>query len=180
LALVAGLYFAAGWRYRQRRLAAAEPTSGESTLADSIAAKPRRAAEIGVDWDEAWLDPALGILANGVLLTAITWEIGDWYRAAEAIGYAPLADMQMAELATYSIVWALYAAAVVAAGFLLRYPLFRLLGLVGFLPIVGKVFLIDLASLELLPRVLAFAVLGVTLLGVSFLYQRFRTRIDAT
>jgi uncharacterized membrane protein len=74
-------------------------------------------------------------------------------------------------------VWAIYAAIVVASGFIMRYPLFRILGLAAFGPILLKVFFVDLSTLRWLPRVLALAVLGLMLLGVSMLYQRFAARL---
>jgi uncharacterized membrane protein len=43
---------------------------------------------------------------------------------------------------------------------------------------VGKLFLYDLRNLELPFRILSFLVLGVLLIGVSFIYSRFRERID--
>ena len=92
-------------------------------------------------------------------------------------GQTPFGNMRMAEMAAYSIVWAMYAAALVAIGFALRNRLFRLIGLVAFGPILFKVFFLDLAHLELLPRVLALAVVGMALLGVSFLYQKFAARL---
>ena len=63
------------------------------------------------------------------------------------------------------------------AGFALRNRFYRFVGLIAFLPILAKVFLIDLAQLEDLSRVLATFVLGAILLAVSFLYQRFASRL---
>ncbi len=168
LALVAALYFAAGAMYRQKFGDQRKLSEQLSGLLDG------RVDELG----EAVLDPLLGILANVVLLTAISFEIHSWYAAAAAAGWSPFADMRMAEMATYSIVWAIYAAIVVAAGFAQRYPLFRLLGLVAFGPILLKVFFLDLESLRWLPRVLALAVLGLMLMGVSMLYQKFASRMQ--
>ena len=50
-------------------------------------------------------------------------------------------------------------------------------GLIAFGPILMKVFFVDLAQLEELPRVLATFALGIMLLAVSFAYQRFAARI---
>ena len=168
LALVAAVYFAAGWMYRHR--AAAQRLLHGNTTAQPL-------MEFA-DWDESMLDPILGILGNIVLLSALSMEIHSWYLVAAANGWTPFADMHMAEMATYSIVWAIYAAIVVAIGFAMRYPLFRILGLVAFGPILLKVFFIDMESLRLLPRVLALAVLGLMLLGVSMLYQKFFARME--
>jgi Predicted membrane protein (DUF2339) len=168
LALVAAVYFAAGWMYRHR--AAAQRLLHGNTTAQPF-------LEFA-DWDESMLDPILGILGNIVLLSALSMEIHSWYLLAAANGWTPFVDMHMAEMATYSIVWAIYAAIVVAIGFAMRHPLFRILGLVAFGPILLKVFFIDMESLRLLPRVLALAVLGLMLLGVSMLYQKFFARME--
>jgi hypothetical protein len=71
-----------------------------------------------------------------------------------------------------SVLWTLYAAAVLAWGFLrrsapLRYGALGLLGLTIF-----KVFVVDLASVKTLYRMLSFLLLGVVLLLVGFLYQK--------
>jgi uncharacterized membrane protein len=42
---------------------------------------------------------------------------------------------------------------------------------------VLKVFFLDLENLRWMPRVLALAVLGMMLLGVSMLYQKFSSRV---
>jgi uncharacterized membrane protein len=168
LALVAALFFAAGGIYRKA-------TGGKQKVSEQFLSLFN--SKLG-ELDESVLDPLLGVLANLVLLTAISFEIQSWYAAAIAAGYNPFSDMHMAEMATYSIVWAIYAALIVAAGFALRYPLFRLLGLVAFGLILIKVFFIDLESLRWLPRVLALAVLGLTLMGVSMLYQKFASRME--
>lgn len=55
---------------------------------------------------------------------------------------------------------------------LLRVMALALLGLTIF-----KVFLFDLSSLEKLYRIISFIVLGLILLSVSFLYQRYRQRM---
>ncbi len=71
-----------------------------------------------------------------------------------------------------SVLWTLYAAAVLAWGFLrrsapLRYGALGLLGLTIF-----KVFVVDLASVKTLYRMLSFLLLGVVLLLVGLLYQK--------
>ena len=42
---------------------------------------------------------------------------------------------------------------------------------------IGKVFLVDMAELERVYRVLSIIGLGVMLLATSYLYQRFRERL---
>ena len=74
-----------------------------------------------------------------------------------------------------SVLWAIYAAAALSWGFArsrasVRYAALALLGLT-----VLKVFLVDLAAVRTVYRVLSFLVLGIVLLGVSLLYQKGRT-----
>jgi len=152
LAAVVLMYFVVGWRQRKIRSATDPFEQGDGTL--------------------------LHVLANGVLLAAISMEVHDWFQPAGRLTSVNLSPMTMAEQATYSVVGALYAAVLVAAGFLLKYRLPRMLGLFGFLAVALKVFFVDLAGLSLMLRVLALGALGVLLLITSFWYQKFIGRIE--
>jgi len=167
-ALLAAIYFVAGWKYWRLRLT----TDAHGGSMSPVDARMTTA--------ERGIDPILAVLANVVLLLAVSLEIWHWFENSAASAFPAGFDVEMAHTATYSVVWAVYAAVLVGVGFALRYPLLRYLGLAGFAPILAKVFLIDLQNLELLPRVLAFAVLGVMLLGVSYLYQRYTARLRET
>jgi hypothetical protein len=65
-----------------------------------------------------------------------------------------------------------------AAGFPLRDRVLRISGLVLLLSCILKLFLWDLRHLETLPRIVSFIVLGLILLGVSWIYTRFRERVE--
>jgi uncharacterized membrane protein len=54
----------------------------------------------------------------------------------------------------------------------------RLSGLFLFMVCVLKLFLYDLRQLETINRILSFIVLGVILVSVSWIYTRFRDRIQ--
>ncbi len=73
-----------------------------------------------------------------------------------------------------SVLWTLYAALALGWGFVRSRPPVRYaaLALLGFT--VLKVFLVDLAAVRTVYRILSFLVLGVVLLGVSLLYQKGR------
>ena len=64
-----------------------------------------------------------------------------------------------------------------ASGFPLRDRVLRISGLVLLLSCILKLFVWDLRHLETLPRIFSFIVLGVILLGVSWIYTRFRERV---
>ncbi len=75
--------------------------------------------------------------------------------------------------------WGLAAAAVLAAGFLLRDRPLRFGGL-GLLAIcVAKLFLYDLRELELPYRIFSFMLLGVVLIAASWTYARWHARLRA-
>jgi uncharacterized membrane protein len=158
LLLAALVYLAASWMYR--RMTVNGDNNVEARLFD--AAEPKL------------LDPALAVLGNLVLLVALSLEIRSWFDALAGRSVAGINNMQMAEQAAYSMLFAVYAAAAVVVGMLLRWPTLRVIGLAGLALTLLKVFFVDLASLELMPRILALAVLGIMLLGVSFLYQKFK------
>ncbi|MBX7168572.1 MAG: DUF2339 domain-containing protein [Pirellulales bacterium] len=151
LALVTALYGCAGWAYRRAA---------------------RRDAVRGLAGFEVWFDPALAVLAVLSLATALGTEIHAWYRDHAPAYQAGGSSYWMARQATFSIVGAIYAAALVTGGIVGRHRTYRLLGMLGLLSVVAKVLLVDLAELQWLPRILALAVLGVMLLAVSAFYQR--------
>ena len=77
------------------------------------------------------------------------------------------------ELYTYTIVWMLLALTALLAGSIrLGNSVYRAgLGLLIF--VIAKIFFIDMADLEGLLRVASFMGLGLSLLGLAYLYQRF-------
>jgi len=64
-----------------------------------------------------------------------------------------------------------------ASGFPLRDRVLRISGLALLLACILKLFVWDLRHLETLPRIFSFIGLGVILLGVSWIYTRFRERV---
>lgn len=72
----------------------------------------------------------------------------------------------------YSLAWVLYGGILLIAGVFTRLDTLRYGSLAVLIVAVGKVFLIDTASLDNLYRVFSFFGLGVTLIGLGYLYQR--------
>jgi hypothetical protein len=69
------------------------------------------------------------------------------------------------------------ALALLAAGFLLGDRVLRLSALALFFLCIAKLFVYDLRSLPTLDRIFSFIVLGAIMVGVSWVYTRFRSRI---
>jgi uncharacterized membrane protein len=73
-----------------------------------------------------------------------------------------------------SVLWTLYAACALGWGFIRSKPPVRYAALALFGLTVFKVFLVDMAAVKTVYRILSFLVLGVVLLLVSLLYQKVR------
>jgi uncharacterized membrane protein len=76
-----------------------------------------------------------------------------------------------------TVAWGIQGAVLLAAGFPLRERVLRLSGLALLFLCIFKLFLWDLRQLDTLPRIFSFLVLGLILLGVSWVYTRFRERV---
>jgi hypothetical protein len=77
-----------------------------------------------------------------------------------------------------TVAWGIEGVALLAAGFLLRDRLLRLPGLALLLGCILKLFVWDLRHLDTLPRIFSFIVLGLILVGVSWIYSRFREAVS--
>ena len=77
-----------------------------------------------------------------------------------------------------TVAWGTQGLALLAAGFPLRDRGLRLSGLALLLVCILKLFVYDLRFLETLPRILSFIVLGLILVAVSWIYTRFRERVE--
>jgi hypothetical protein len=77
-----------------------------------------------------------------------------------------------------TVAWGTQGLALLAAGFPLRDRVLRLSGLGLLLACILKLFVYDLRFLDTLPRILSFIVLGAILVAVSWIYTRFRERVE--
>jgi uncharacterized membrane protein len=76
-----------------------------------------------------------------------------------------------------SSVWLLYSVSLMVAGLWRRAQGLRIMAIVLFGITILKIFIYDLSFLETLYRIFSFVGLGVILLGVSYLYQRYKAII---
>jgi uncharacterized membrane protein len=76
-----------------------------------------------------------------------------------------------------TVAWGGEGLLLLAIGFAARERLLRLQGLVVFFVCILKLFVYDLRNLETMYRILSFIALGLILLGVSWIYTRFREHI---
>lgn len=76
-----------------------------------------------------------------------------------------------------TVVWGLEGVLLLSAGFPLRDRIARLSGLALLFICILKLFLWDLRELDTFPRIVSFLALGLILVGVSWIYTRFRARV---
>jgi uncharacterized membrane protein len=105
-----------------------------------------------------------------VLLSAESHDLFEYLRYQDKIsGYV----RRYAQQLSLSVVWTLYAMFLIAMGIWKKYAPLRYMALVLFGITIFKVFLIDLSTLKVLYRIISFMVLGLILIAVSFLYQKY-------
>ena len=124
------------------------------------------------------------IVINLLALCALNFEVGDYFsRAIQAVNAAyramrpGVAARQVRSLMivrdfSYSAVWMAYGVLLMWAGFWKRAEFLRwqAIVLIGFT--ILKVFIYDASALQRGYRILAFMILGVILLAISFAYQK--------
>jgi len=111
---------------------------------------------------------ALVVAVNLYALIALSLEVWDLLGNANALGI----EGWLAQQLGLSVLWTIYAAALILAGMARHAAMLRWQALALFAVVVAKVFLYDLSILSRFYRIISFLVLGVLLLGVSFLYQK--------
>ncbi|HLK05364.1 MAG TPA: DUF2339 domain-containing protein [Candidatus Acidoferrum sp.] len=107
------------------------------------------------------------VLINIFALIALSLEFWDYFgRGATGM------EADLARHLSLSVLWTIYATALILVGVQQKSALLRWQALTLFGLVVVKVFLYDLASLDRAYRILSFFVLGSVLMVVSFLYTR--------
>jgi uncharacterized membrane protein len=107
-----------------------------------------------------------------VLLWGLSLEIAAWARRT-----ADFREVNSTTTTGISILLAIYALGLIAAGTANRRAVDRLFGLALLGIVVAKLYLIDVWNLSLGFRITAFLGLGVLLLLVSYLYSRFKPAV---
>ncbi|HXM97233.1 MAG TPA: DUF2339 domain-containing protein [Candidatus Dormibacteraeota bacterium] len=118
---------------------------------------------------------AAAVGANLLALIALTWEASDFFnRQLSPNGYGSVLyhEISVARGFTYSAIWLIYGAGLMAFGFWERSALARWQALLLIALTTVKVFALDVSQLGGSYRIISFIALGSVLLGISFVYQR--------
>lgn len=108
------------------------------------------------------------------------WRFERWARPIYAmLGAALLAGLLYNQVSgpMLTVAWGIEGVALLVAGFVTSERVMRFSGLGFFLFCILKLFIYDLSSLQGLPRIASFIVLGVLLMAASWLYTRYREQL---
>lgn len=133
-----------------------------------------RTLSLGIKWEK--LLPAFSIGLHLVILASLSAELlhvshlihgtENSYEFGEKI-----------QRVGFSVLWGIYALFLMVLGFWKKRKLFRISAIVLFAITLVKVFLVDLANSSAGNKTVVFVALGVLLLIISFLYQRYKSII---
>ena len=182
LLIVAGRWFA--WDTLGRRLT-------EDAGTGAVILNPQFLLGLAVAVSLAWLgrrfrrlakddDHDLRTLASVlVLLAAITPVWGLSFEVDRYVtGHADVfADPGLARHMGWSILWAVYAAGLIVVGFAVRRAVLRYAAMAILAVTLVKVFLVDMAGVNAIYRILSFLALGAVLVVLSVVYQRYFSRL---
>jgi uncharacterized membrane protein len=113
------------------------------------------------------------VVGHACLIAAVARELVVW--AADNIAYASRASF-LSEAT--SVFFALYAVVMIARGVVARAIVDRVIGLVLIAVVIAKLYLYDVWLLTRFYRISAFVALGVLLLAASYVYSRFKDKLD--
>jgi uncharacterized membrane protein len=127
----------------------------------------------------SWLKPAppvLRIMTALLVLALVTGEIRDYFEKAIALNDPSVAERELESIKQLMLsgAWLAFSISLMAYGIIGRERTLRFLAIVLFGVAILKIFIYDLSFLETLYRIFSFIGLGLILLAVSYLYQRYR------
>ncbi len=117
---------------------------------------------------------ALYVIAHSSLLIAVSqWLIiGIRYQVLPASQSSTISE-------SLSFLFAGYAVVMITAGFLKERTIDRLIGLAAIGLVILKLYVYDVWQLDRFYRISAFVALGILLLAASYLYSRWKDKLDA-
>jgi uncharacterized membrane protein len=121
------------------------------------------------DIDPKWYQ---GLALFGVvLLWALLSQQVYWYWSCRNEYGTGIVDWRFKMNMCLSLLWAGYAAILLIVGFWKHLPVIRYMALGLFGLLLGKVFIVDMSTVKSVYRITAFLATGLTLVGVSYVYQ---------
>ncbi len=115
----------------------------------------------------------LKLFYDGVLHISILWVL-----SSELIQWMVIGNSEQSYKLGLSILWAVYSFVLIAFGIWKSKQYLRIGGMILFGITLIKLFFYDIAHLNTISKTIVFVALGILLLIISFLYTKFKSRID--
>ncbi|MGB0981240.1 MAG: DUF2339 domain-containing protein [Winogradskyella sp.] len=119
------------------------------------------------------LNTKLKLLFDVILHISILWGL-----SSELIQWMVIGNSEQSYKLGLSILWGLYSFVLIAFGIWKSKQYLRIGGMVLFGITLIKLFVYDIAHLNTISKTIVFVALGVLLLIISFLYNKFKIRIE--
>ena len=100
-----------------------------------------------------------------------------WLLSSEWIHWMDIAGSTTSYRLSLSIIWGLYSLLLIILGIWKKKKYLRITAIVLFGITLSKLFLFDVSNLDTIPKTILFVSLGILLLIISFLYNRFKNLI---
>ena len=133
----------------------------------SVAGMLTRQAPPRVQWRAGGDSPLLFLAFGIVLFVTLTAETSSFFH-----DYLP-----QARFAAISVLWTLFSVVLMLMGFRQNNAVLRKISFGMFLVVILKVFLLDMSNFSTPYRIISFIILGLVLVGTSYLYHRHKDRI---
>ena len=114
------------------------------------------------------LNKAVGLFIHIIVLWVLSSELLHW------LDIAAVANTYKLGL---SILWGTYSLMIIVVGIIKKFPHYRIAGIILFALTLLKLFVYDISQLGTIAKTIAFVLLGVLLLIISFLYNKYRHHI---
>jgi uncharacterized membrane protein len=131
---------------------------------------------VGQDESDFVFPYIFSIMAIFVLFILISEEIYLYWYCRNRYSEEAVANWEFLANMYMSIAWAIYAALLMITGFWRKKALLRYISLGLFVILLVKVFILDMSTVKSVYRIAAFLATGITLVGISYLYQHLKKK----
>ncbi len=100
-----------------------------------------------------------------------------WIASSELINWLDLVDFSQSYKLGLSILWGLYSLGLIGLGIWKKKKYLRIAAIILFAITLVKLFTYDISHLDTIPKTVVFVTLGILLLIISFLYNKFKDLI---
>ncbi len=123
----------------------------------------------------SWVSYAFALLSIFLLWGLLIEQIYTYWYCQNHYG-DPVKNWRFIAQMYISVMWAIYGGAIMVIGFWFRVKSLRYIALGLFVLLICKIFIFDMSTVKNVFRIAAFLATGITLVGISYLYQYLKKK----